>query len=143
MTDKRSILINFKPYEEGAHTVVGIGNTRLAVKGKGDVEVVNTAGVSLLLTDCLLVPGLGMNLFSISTATTKGIEAVFIHDTVHFYRNGNLEMEGQRASEKLYYLNVVVKINRRLHTLLSVALIPSQSGIKDSVTPTIGRSLTW
>ncbi|KAI9551303.1 hypothetical protein GHT06_002503 [Daphnia sinensis] len=32
MTDKRSILINYKPYEEGAHTVVGIGNIRLAVK---------------------------------------------------------------------------------------------------------------
>lgn len=112
MTDKRSILINFQQFEKGAHTVVGIGNIRLAVEGKGDVEVVNGAGSPLLLTDCLLVPGLGMNLFSISAATTKGIEAVFFHDVVHFYRNGNLEMEGQRASEKLYYLDVIVKIQQ-------------------------------
>lgn len=106
MTDKRSILINFKPFEENAHTVVGIGNTRLRVEGKGDVEIVNSTGSVLLLTDCLLVPGLGINLFSISAATAKGTEAIFFDDMVHFYRDGILVMEGQRASEKLYYLNI-------------------------------------
>lgn len=77
MTDKRLILINFKPFEKGAHSVIGIGNTRLKVEGKGDVEVVNAAVVNVLLTDCLLVPGLGMNLFSISAATKKGVEAIY------------------------------------------------------------------
>ena len=113
MTDKRSILINFEPFEKGTHTLIGIGNTRLDVEGKGDVEVVNAVGNLFLLTDCLLIPGLGMNLFPISTATAKGIETIFFHDTVHFYRNGKLEMEGHRASEKLYYLDVVVKIQQK------------------------------
>jgi hypothetical protein len=120
MTDKRSILINYKPFEKGAHTVVGIANTRLEVEGKGDVEVVNSKGLTLLFKDCLLVPGLGMNLFSISAATAKGIEATFFQDMVHFYRNNNLEMEGQRFSEKLYYLDVMVKIQQEVsHSAIS------------------------
>jgi hypothetical protein len=55
-----------------------------------------------------------MNLFSITvaTSTAKGIEAVFIHDVEHFYQNGNLAIEGQRSDEKLYYLNVVFKIQQ-------------------------------
>ena len=124
MTDKRSILINFKPFAKGAHSVIGIGNTRLQVEGKGDVEVVNAAGVNVLLIDCLLVPGLGMNLFSISAATEKGVEAIFFEDKVQFFRNGNLEMEGQRASEKLYYLDVMVKIQQEIS---SAAISRSQS----------------
>jgi hypothetical protein len=39
MTDKRSILINFRPIQTGTHSVHGIGNTCLEAKGRGDVEV--------------------------------------------------------------------------------------------------------
>jgi hypothetical protein len=56
MTDKRSILINFKPYKKGAHSVIGIGNHRLDVDGEGDMEIVNSAGRVILVKHCLLVP---------------------------------------------------------------------------------------
>lgn len=82
MTDKRSILTNFKQIQRGTHTVRGVGNTYLHAEGKGDVEVVNSAGKNLLLKNVLLVPGLGVNLFSISAATSNGIEAVFSNNTV-------------------------------------------------------------
>lgn len=84
MTDKRSILINFKPIPKGTHSVRGIGGTSLEAEGKGDVEVINTAGKALLLKDVLYVPGLGVNLFSISAATSKGSEAIFYDDMVNF-----------------------------------------------------------
>ena len=82
MTDKRSILINFRPIQTGTHSVHGIGNTCLEAKGRGDVEVVNAAGTTLLLKDVLFVPGLGINLFSISATTSKGEEAIFFKDMV-------------------------------------------------------------
>jgi hypothetical protein len=82
MTDKRSILINFRPIQTGTHSVHGIGNTCLEAKGRGDVEVVNAAGTTLLLKDVLFVPGLGINLFSISATTSKGAEAIFFKDMV-------------------------------------------------------------
>lgn len=83
MTDKRSILVNFKSIKKGTHSVLGIGNTCLQAEGKGDVEVTNSIGISLLLTDVLYVPGLGINLFSISAATAHGIEAIFSDDMVY------------------------------------------------------------
>jgi GAG-pre-integrase domain len=76
------------------------------------MEIVNSAGRVILVKHCLLVPGLGMNLFSVSADKGKGIEAIFFDNMVQFYRDGNLEMEGQRASEKLYYLDAMVKIQQ-------------------------------
>ena len=85
MTDKRSILINFKPIQKGTHCVRGIGNSSLEAEGKGDIEVINSAGQTLLFRDVLFVPGLGVNLFSISAATAKGAEAIFFDNMVIFF----------------------------------------------------------
>jgi hypothetical protein len=82
MTAKRSILINFRPIQTQTHSVYGIGNTCLEAKRRDDVEVVNTAGTTLLLKDVLFVPSLGINLFSISVTTSKGAEAIFFKDMV-------------------------------------------------------------
>ena len=82
MTDKRSILINFKPIQKGTHCFRGIGNSSLEAEGKGDIEVINSAGQTLLFRDVLFVPGLGVNLFSISAATAKGAEAIFFDNMV-------------------------------------------------------------
>lgn len=84
MTDKRSILINFKPILKGTHSVRGIGGTNLEAEGKGDIKVINSAGSVLILEDVLFVPGLGVNLFSISAATNNGTEALFSGDMVTY-----------------------------------------------------------
>lgn len=73
MTDKRSILINFKLISKGSHSIRGIGNICLEAAGKGGVVVVNSNGSTLVSLDVLLVPGLGVNLFSISAATEKSV----------------------------------------------------------------------
>lgn len=137
MTDKRSILINFKPIKEGTHTVLGIGNIRLQAEGKGDVEITNAAGVSLLLQDVLYVPGLGINLFSISAATEKGVKAVFSDNMVTFYRNDNLEITGQRANEKLYYLDITVKTQVTSHAATSFTLSTWHQRLAHTNTKTI------
>ena len=42
MTDNRSLLTNFIPVGADKWTVSGIGGTRLAVEGQGDVTVTST-----------------------------------------------------------------------------------------------------
>ena len=55
----------------------------------------------------LYVPGLGINLYSIGTATDAGVEVLFINNTVSFSRDGTTIMEGRRSrKEALYYLDI-------------------------------------
>ena len=64
----------------------GIGDTQLDVLGFGDVKVeikLNDDDTTIrTLKDVLFVPSLGINLFSISAATAKGIEAHFHEEKV-------------------------------------------------------------
>ena len=54
----------------------------------------------------LFVPGLGINLYSIGSATDAGIEVHFANNTVVFSHNKVVIMEGKRAGkEALYHLN--------------------------------------
>ena len=55
----------------------------------------------------LYVPGLGINLYSIGTATDAGVEVLFINNTVSFSRDGTTIMEGRRTrKEALFYLDI-------------------------------------
>ena len=55
----------------------------------------------------LFVPGLGINLYSISTATDIGLKVVFADDAVSFSQDDVIFMEGKRAIMKaLYHLNI-------------------------------------
>lgn len=49
----------------------------------------------------LLVNGLGVNLYSIGTATATLIEVFFTNDTVSFTRNGIALIEGRRAGKNV------------------------------------------
>ena len=58
----------------------------------------------------LFVPGLGINLYSIGSATDAGIEVHFANNTVVFSHNKVVIMEGKRAGkEALYHLNIRAK----------------------------------
>ena len=55
----------------------------------------------------LFVPGLGINLYSIGSATDAGIEVHFANNTVVFSHNKVIIMEGKRSGkEALYHLNI-------------------------------------
>lgn len=57
----------------------------------------------------LYVPGLETNLYSIGTATDAGMEILFSRDGVTMSRNGITLMEGKRAGQTLYHLNIQVE----------------------------------
>jgi hypothetical protein len=55
----------------------------------------------------LLVPGQSINLYSIWSATDAGVEFQFAFNTVIFFRNKEIIMEGRRSGKKtVYYLNI-------------------------------------
>jgi hypothetical protein len=59
----------------------------LTVAGQGDVVLTATVNEELLhgtTRGVLYVPGLGINLYAIGTATDAGFKVVFTNDTVSF-----------------------------------------------------------
>ena len=87
--------------------VKGVGSKlqSLMVKGKGDVNIKITIGPRMhfsILKHVLYVPGIGVNLFSIGKATHHVVAAILEKDTVHMYRENNLELIGTRTEADLY-----------------------------------------
>jgi hypothetical protein len=98
MTDNRAFLTNFVPTGSENWSVSGIGETSLTVAGQGDVSLCATVNGERLygtLRGVLYVPGLGINLYSIGTATDAGLKVVFANDTVSFSQDGVVIMEGE------------------------------------------------
>jgi hypothetical protein len=76
----------------------------------------------LIFEDCVFVPDLKANLFSIPAATKKGIHAVFADNIVQFFRDRIWEMEGSRVQEQLYHLDVTITVQHETeHALVSRA----------------------
>jgi len=114
MSDQLCFFKNLRPRERGDH--------KLDVGAIGDIEVVNSIGSVLTLRDCLLVPGLKANFFSIPSVTKKGFHAVLTDNIVQFFRDDTLEMEGSREQAQLYHLDVTVTVQHEtLHALVSRA----------------------
>jgi hypothetical protein len=87
MTDNRALLTNFVPTGPEKWSVSGIGESSLTVAGQGDVILTATVNGEHLhgkMRGVLYVPGLGINLYSIGTATDAGLKVVFDDDTVSF-----------------------------------------------------------
>jgi hypothetical protein len=107
MTDDRGLLGNFVPVEHHKWTVSGIGEAKLLVAGQGDVNlhaIVNGRNLSGTMRGVLYVPGLGISLYSIGTAS---IDVLFSNNTVSFSRDGAVIMQGRKSEkEGLYYLDI-------------------------------------
>jgi hypothetical protein len=103
--------------------VNGIGESKLAVAGQGDVNVVATANgknVKVTMRGVLFVPGLrinlfsiqssfiytviypglGINLYSIGSATDAVIEVHFANNNVTFSHKKIIIMEGKRSGKE-------------------------------------------
>jgi hypothetical protein len=126
MTDNRGLLVNFVPVKHDKWTVSGIGEAKLSVAGQGDVNLhatVNGRTLSGIMRGVLYVPGLGINLYSIGTATDAGVEVLFSNNTVSFSRDGEGIMEGRRSGkEALYHLDIQAEeLNTRTERVLVAA----------------------
>lgn len=111
MTYLKSVLKNVFPVEPESWFVTGIGNTRLPVRGKGDIEAkstINAITTVISIPNVLYIPNLGTNLFSIGAATSQGVKATFTNDEVHFYKDGKLQLVGKRTRNTLYCLNISI-----------------------------------
>ena len=65
-----------------------------------------------MMRGVLFVPGLGINLYSIGTATAGGVEVNFTHNIVTFSRDSIIIMEGKRyGKDALYHLNISAEKN--------------------------------
>lgn len=126
MTDNRVFLINFVPVRHEKWTVTGIGKAKLSVAGQGDVVLYATVKGNIIrgiMRGVLYVPGLGINLYSIGTATDAGVEVLFSNNTVSFSRDETVIMKGRRSKkEALYYLDIQAEEhNMRNETALVAA----------------------
>ena len=110
MTDQLSSLVNYKPIQDSTWTVKGIGGTVLPVRGQGDVNIVSNVNgqkMHCVIKGVLYVPGLGTNLFSIGAATSAGAQVHFSDDRVTLSKDGSVRMEGRRAGNALYHLDIM------------------------------------
>jgi hypothetical protein len=113
-------------------SVSEIGETSLTVAGQGDISLcatVNGERLNGTMRGVLYVPGLGIHLYSIGTATDAGLKVVFANDTVSFSQDGVVIMEGERAGKKtLYHLNIQAEENQpTVERALSAAQVVSLS----------------
>jgi hypothetical protein len=132
MTDNRALLTNFVPTGPEKWSVSGIGESSLTVAGQGDVILTATVNGEHLhgkIRGVLYVPGLGINLYSIGTATDADLKVIFDDDTVSFSQDDVVIMEGKREGKKtLYQLNIQAKENQHnVERALSAAQVASLS----------------
>jgi hypothetical protein len=75
MSEDRSAFNNYQVIPEGTWTVDGIGNTKLQVVAKGDIQIESRIqGIfqSGTINNVLHVPHLGLNLISFAAMTSLG-----------------------------------------------------------------------
>lgn len=123
-------MIHFLEIKVETRTVIGVGNVKLDVHGKGDIEIisiVNGEKRNGIIKNVLFVPDLGTNILSIGTATKSRIEVHFIDNSVYFTLEERVEMEGRRVGNTLYHLNIEAQeikggttLQVKNHTSLSV-----------------------
>ena len=108
--EARSFLFNFVPTGPERLSVSGIGELSLTVAGQGDVVITATVKGERphgTMRGVLYVPGLGINLYSICTATDAGLKVVVADDAVSFSQDDGIILEGKRAGKKtIYHLNI-------------------------------------
>ena len=111
MTDQQWMLNNFTPFAPNSRWINGIGKSRVAVLGKGDiivVAIVNGVSRKLTICDVLFAPSIGINLFSVGVATAAGAEIHFTQFQAFIERDGTLEMTASRLGQRLYRLDVSI-----------------------------------
>ncbi len=113
MTDQRWAFSQFQSIKPGSWPVTGIGENRqpLQVHGFGTVPVTGEVeGVHLhgTLQSVLYVPNLGVNLFSVRSATRNGYNVHFSGQGVKIIKNDKVFAVGSIENSNLYLLNLAI-----------------------------------
>ena len=102
MFHQRSRFSNFKPIPPGGKSIEGIGNSRVEIRGIGDVTFnASVNGSTQLITfhNNLFAPELGINLISVGAISAKGAAIHFSGTKVHVNLNGVTILSGKRNSD--------------------------------------------
>jgi hypothetical protein len=102
---------NYQSVNNGSWPVKGVGhnNNMLKAKGMGDVLIqtnVNEEWHSGILKNVLFVPDLGVNLFSVRSATRAGLVVMFNNNQVTICKGEKILAVGESFSNHLYRLNI-------------------------------------
>lgn len=106
MFHQQSRFSNFKPIPSGGKSIEGIGNSRVEIRGIGDVTFnASVNGSTQLITfhNSLFAPELGINLISVGAITAKGAAIHFSGTKVHVNLNGVTILSGKRNSDATLY----------------------------------------
>ena len=79
MTDQLDWFSNFQPFPEGIHTVQIADDTKLWIRGKGDIKIrclVDGHSYKGVLRNVLYVPKLKWNLFSVGLVSERNLSFV-------------------------------------------------------------------
>ena len=109
MSHDRSLFSNFEPMD----VTVKIGKGRLAVCGKGTVELKfsdKCGGYTIRFSNALYVPDLELNLISVRKLTKKGVKVTF-EENYAVAMDGKEELFRAYASDELYVLEAEPKIH--------------------------------
>jgi transposase InsO family protein len=111
MSDQFHLFSNYQAVKNGSWPVKGVGcsNNLLQAKGMGDITIqtnVNEEWHSGILKNVLFVPDLGVNLFSVRSATKAGLRVLFNNDRVTISKGEKIVAVGESFSNHLYRLNI-------------------------------------
>jgi transposase InsO family protein len=111
MSDQFHLFSNYQAVKNGSWPVKGVGcsNNLLQAKGMGDITIqtnVNEKWHSGILKNVLFVPDLGVNLFSVRSATKAGLRVLFNNDRVTISKGEKIVAVGESFSNHLYRLNI-------------------------------------
>lgn len=128
MTDQKWAFLQFQHIKPGTWPVTGIGKDRqpLQVHGFGTVPVIGEVeGKQLngVLQEVLYVPNLGVNLFSIRSATRNGYSVTFSGGNVKIFKGDKVLAVGSAETNNLYLLDVFT-----CHSKFSSCLTPKATG---------------
>ena len=101
ITPERDVLFDFKEID-GGKVLMG-NNTQCEVKGIGKINIINSEGVPVILSDVRYMPSMGRNLISYGQLEKNGCKYEGKDFTITFYREGK-KVLSEKYQDGLYYL---------------------------------------
>ncbi|KAJ3649380.1 hypothetical protein Zmor_021128 [Zophobas morio] len=110
MTFRRDIITNYREFSASERKPITVGNNEtIYAEGEGDVMITSYVNGQVLeqgMSEVWYVPEIGKNLFSISAASNRGVNALFSKHTLQLFSRGKVVATGQLAKNGLFEMNI-------------------------------------
>ncbi|KAJ3655416.1 hypothetical protein Zmor_014548 [Zophobas morio] len=110
MTFRRDIITNYREFSASERKPIIVGNNEtIYAEGEGDVLITSYVNGQVLeqgMSEVWYVPEIGKNLFSISAASNRGVNALFSKHTLQLFSRGKVVATGQLAKNGLFEMNI-------------------------------------